>query len=176
MSISSTSFPQNFGGSNPTLPAISAPVAPPIASPVASAPVNSQAPAPVASPNTATTKNESTLSLADKKEIHNAKMGSSFWAGVFGPFKPLWDFLFYNPNKAAKKRLDVKSGQRSELSGEALEAEKKKAQLKASLVPSILAMTLLFGLRGLGNIAALIAPLSYILFEKPEAPDFNEKL
>jgi hypothetical protein len=176
MSISSTSFPQNFGGSNPTLPAISAPVAPPIASPVASAPVNSQAPAPVASPNTATTKNESTLSLADKKEIHNAKMGSSFWAGVFGPFKPLWDFLFYNPNKAAKKRLDVKSGQRSELSGEALEAEKKKAQLKASLIPCLIRSVTAFTIPIPGLVGAVITPLIYMFFEKPEAPDFNEKL
>ncbi len=166
MSFMSTSFSQRVGASTPTAPPASAPVASPIASPVAPVPV----------PNTATPKNESTLSVEDKKEIHYAKAGASMWSSLIGPFKPLWDFLFYNPERAAMKRLDVKSEQRTLLSGEALEAEKKKAQLKASLVPSILAMTLLFGLRGLGNIAALIAPLSYILFEKPEAPDFNEKL
>ena len=69
------------------------------------------------------------MSLADKKEIHEAKMGASFWAGAFGilgPLKPLWDSLFYNPNKAAKNRLDVKTGQRTLASGEALERKKSR--------------------------------------------------
>ncbi|MFN9690814.1 MAG: hypothetical protein ACK551_01770 [Vampirovibrionales bacterium] len=155
MSLLYTSFTQRLGVSNPTVAQVSA---------------------PVASPNTATTKNDSKLSLADKKEIHNAKAGASFWAGVFGPFKPLWDFLFYNPNKAAKKRLDVKSGQRSELAGEALEADKKKAQLKAALIPCLIRSVTAFTIPLPGLIGAVIAPLSYLFFEKPEAPDFNEKL
>jgi hypothetical protein len=150
MSLLYTSFPQRLGVSNPT------------------ATISSN----TCSPNASV----STLNLADKKEIHEAKMGASFWAGVFGPFKPLWDFLFYNPNKAAKKRLDVKSGQRSELAGEALEADKKKAQLKAALIPCLIRSVTAFTIPLPGLIGAVIAPLAYLFFEKPEAPDFNEKL
>ena len=159
MSFSLASLSQRLGASTPAAPP--APPAPPV---------------PVASPNTPVGKNEAPMSLADKKEIHNAKMGASFWAGVFGPFKPLWDFLAYNPNRAAKKRLDVKSGQRSELSGEALEKEKKNAQLKASLIPCLIRSVTAFTIPIPGLLGAVITPLIYMFFEKPEAPDFNEKL
>ncbi|MFN7310947.1 MAG: hypothetical protein ACK5T0_06215 [Vampirovibrionales bacterium] len=120
--------------------------------------------------------------MADKKEIHNAKMGASVVAGVLGFWgfsKPLWDSLFYNPNRAAKKRLDVKSGQRSELSGELLEEQKKKAQIKAAIIPAIIGMVTLSFIPLLcwkGTLGGLGTALLYMFFEKPEAPDFNEKL
>ena len=78
-----------------------------------------------ANPSKGPTLSEPTMTLAEKREIHNAKVGASTWAIFYGPLKPIWDFLFYNPSKAAKKRLDVRSGERSELSGEALEKEKR---------------------------------------------------
>jgi hypothetical protein len=120
------------------------------------------------------------MSLADKKEIHEAKMGASFWAGAFGilgPLKPLWDSLFYNPNKAAKNRLDVKTGQRTLASGEALERKKKSAQLKASAVPAAIGLcTSSLPFFDFGTLAGVATMLSYLFFEKPEATDFNEKL
>jgi len=82
------------------------------------------------------------FSLADNTEIHKAKMGASFWAGYFGFFKTGWDALFYNTEKAASKRKDVLSHQRSFESGLALEKEKKKAQQKASIIPAIVVTTL----------------------------------
>jgi hypothetical protein len=106
MSLLYTSFPQRLGVSNPTAPL-----------------------APVPAVNITPPQNGVPMSLADKKEIHEAKMGASFWAGAFGilgPLKPLWDSLFYNPNKAAKNRLDVKTGQRTLASGEALERKKSR--------------------------------------------------
>jgi hypothetical protein len=122
----------------------------------------------------------SSRSLADKKEIHQAKMGASFWAGAFGilgPLKPLWDSLFYNPNKAAKNRLDVKTGQRTLASGEALEREKKSAQLKASAVPAAIGLcSRSLPFFDFGTLAGVATMLTYYFFEKPEAPDFNEKL
>ncbi len=64
-------------------------------------------------------------------------MGASFWAGGFGFFKTGWDALFYSPEKAASKRIDVLSHQRSMESAIALETEKKKSQQKASILPAI---------------------------------------
>jgi hypothetical protein len=76
------------------------------------------------------------LSLEDKKEIHNAKIGASAWAGVFGFFKTGWDALFYDPKKAASKRKDVLNNERSFESAITLEKEKKVAQQKASILPA----------------------------------------
>jgi hypothetical protein len=78
------------------------------------------------------------FTVADKTEIYKAKMGASAWAAYFGFWKTGWDALFYNPQKAASKRLDVLEGKRSFQSGVALEKEKKKAQQKASLLPAII--------------------------------------
>ncbi len=152
MSLLYTSLPQRLGVSNPT------------------ATISSNT-----SPHKACV---STLSLADKKEIHEAKMGASFWAGAFGilgPLKPLWDSLFYNPCKAAKNRLDVKTGQRTLASGEALEREKKSAQLKASAVPAAIGLcTSSLPFFDFGTLAGVVTMLLYMFFEKPAAPDFNE--
>jgi len=113
--------------------------------------------------------------LAERQEIHKAKAGASFWAGCFPFLKPLWDYLFYKPERAASKRADVLTGQRSIQSGIALETEKKNNQLKASIVPSVLGMT---GLALLGSnvLTGLAAYLSYTFGEKPESQDFNKYL
>lgn len=76
------------------------------------------------------------FTLADKTAIHEAKIGASFWGAYWGFWKTGWDALFYNPQKAASKRLDVLEGKRSFQSGVTLEKEKKKAQQKASLLPA----------------------------------------
>ncbi len=114
-------------------------------------------------------------SLEERQDIHKAKAGASFWAGCFPVLKPLWDFLFYKPERAASKRPDVIAGQRSMQSGIALETEKKNSQLKASIVPSVL------GISGLATIIALpiiglLSYLSYTFGEKPESQDFNKYL
>jgi hypothetical protein len=115
------------------------------------------------------------FSLAERQEIHKAKAGASFWAGLFGPFKPAWDFFLYSPQKAALKRQDVASGQRSVQSGIALETEKKNSQLKASILPAVLfCSNLLVG--GSSLLTGLVAYLSYTFGEKPESQDFNKYL
>jgi hypothetical protein len=75
---------------------------------------------------------------------------------VIGLFKPIWDALFYHPEKAAARRPDVLAGKRSLANAKQLEQEKKNAQFKAALLP------------------ALIAELGFIVFEYKYFKLYNE--
>lgn len=78
------------------------------------------------------------LTKSDKTEIHQSKMWAAGLASIplIGFFKPIWDSLFYHPEKAAVRRSDVLAGKRSLADAKRLEQEKKKSQIKAALLPA----------------------------------------
>jgi hypothetical protein len=66
--------------------------------------------------------------------------------------------LIYHPEKAAARRPDVLAGKRSLANAKQLEQEKKKSQIKAALLPALIAELgfIVFGLKRVKLINELL--------------------
>jgi hypothetical protein len=127
------------------------------------------------------------VSSGDGQALHDLKLKTALFnlIPLLAPFKFLWDAAFFNPSKAAASRPDFLEGTRSYSSAVLQERREKNAQLKASLIPALAGLSLFIlptSIRGRNMfspqrfIPAILVALGYGLFEKPDAPNFNQQL
>ena len=127
------------------------------------------------------------VSSEDRKALHDLKLKTALFnlIPLLAPIKFLWDAAFFNPSKAAASRPDFLAGTRSYSSAVVQEGRENNAQLKASLIPALAGLSLFIlptSIKGRGMfspqrfIPAILVALGYGLFEKPEAPNFNQQL
>ena len=135
--------------------------------------------------------NPNGLTLDDAEELHSRKWKTSVMniIPLIALPKLLWDAVFFNPSKAAADREDFLHGDRSYPSAIQQEERKKKAQIKASLIPAFAWIPLVALSKALPAfrkiwhasfivpmLPAILTALGYGLFENPKAKDFNEQL
>ncbi|XVJ51687.1 MAG: hypothetical protein HEQ32_06265 [Vampirovibrio sp.] len=117
-------------------------------------------PRPASNSSTPTSSSLAPFTRSEKIEIHQNKMLAAALASipVIGFLKPIWDALFYHPEKAAARRPDVLAGKRSLVNAQRLEQEKKKSQIKAALLPALIVELgfIMFGLKRVKLINELL--------------------
>ncbi|MFM6679215.1 MAG: hypothetical protein ACKPIG_23370 [Microcystis panniformis] len=115
--------------------------------------------------------------LADRQEIHNAKLRSAAWGLIPDPWNTLYRLFVQDPVKLAHQRRDVQTGQRSLQSAIQHETNVRDAQLRVANV-SMLGSGLLLPFKSL--VAPVVAPIGAMAtliglacVEEPESATFN---